>query len=82
MPVFMDTRWELYDEKLWSDYTAVSQGKWDWELILGQYGVDTILVGKAKLLGQNDLIDAARASNNWLLLQEDDVAVVFRKKGP
>ena len=48
VPVFMDTRFELYDEALWRDYIAVSDGRWDWEAILARYGVDTILAGKAE----------------------------------
>jgi hypothetical protein len=42
--VFVDTRYEVHQPAVWDDYLAVVSGRYDWEPILGRYGVDRIAV--------------------------------------
>jgi hypothetical protein len=79
LPVFVDTRFELYDDALWQDYINVSVARWDWEAILARYGVNAILLSKADRADQQSLIDAARASGAWRVKYEDDAAILFVK---
>jgi hypothetical protein len=76
VPVFMDTRFELYPSAMWKDYIAVSNGQHDWQDTLRQYGVNTILARKDN---QKMLITAARTASDWRILYEDDMAVLFQR---
>jgi hypothetical protein len=75
VPVFIDTRFELYPPEQWYDYLAVLSARYDWQQILDRYGVDTLLLERATM---GPLIDAAQAAPRWHRAYEDDLAVVFR----
>jgi hypothetical protein len=75
VPVFIDTRVELYPEKQWRDYLALGGGRQDWEAILGNYGVDTLLLERGR---QGPLIEAATASPDWKERYRDDQAVILQ----
>ena len=79
VPVFIDTRIELYPEAQWRDYLALSQARYDWEDILGRYEVDTLLLQRET---QKALIEAATASSNWELRYQDERSVIFQLRGP
>jgi hypothetical protein len=76
VPVFIDTRFELYPLEQWQDYIAISQGRYNWQQILAQYAVDTLLLERAT---QSSLIQAAEAAAGWHLAYEDNEVVVFLK---
>lgn len=76
VPVFVDTRIELYPEAQWMDYLALSRARYDWQAILDQYGIDTLLLHRDR---QKALIDAATAAPGWQRRYEDDEAVILRR---
>jgi len=78
VPVFIDTRIELYPAAQWRDYLALSQARYDWEAILGQYGIDTLLLQRK---AQGPLIEAAMAAASWELRYQDERSVMFRLQG-
>jgi hypothetical protein len=72
--VFIDTRFELYPVEQWQDYIAIYQGRYDWQEILAQYDVDTLLLEHAS---QKPLIEAATAAADWQLVHDDEQAAIF-----
>jgi hypothetical protein len=74
VPVFIDTRFELYPPEQWQDYAAVYVGRYDWQDILESYGVDTLLLERKT---QQALIEAATSAPDWQLAYEDEQAMVF-----
>ncbi len=78
LPVFIDTRIELYPLEHWLDYLAVSNARFDWEEILARHEVDYLLLD---LEAQEHAVRAAEASANWQETYRDDRAVVFRRVG-
>lgn len=78
VPVFIDTRIELYPPEQWSDYIALSQARYDWQAILDRYGIDTLLLQRE---AQQPLIEAATASPDWQRCYEDEQAMIFQRRG-
>ncbi len=78
LPVFVDTRFELYPLEQWQDYLAVSGARFDWEEVLARHRVDYLLLG---LEAQPHAVRAAEASANWRETYRDDRAVVFARVG-
>jgi hypothetical protein len=74
IPVFIDTRVELYPPQQWFDYLALNGARHDWEMLLDKYGVDTMLLQREK---QDDLIRAAGESGAWERVYGDRGAVVY-----
>jgi len=80
VPVFIDSRIELYPPTQWDDYFALSRARYDWEAILERYGIDTLLLQRE---AQQPLIEAASAAPGWERCYEDEQAVIFqRATGP
>jgi len=78
VPVFIDTRIELYPAAQWTDYIALSQARYDWEAILERYGIDTLLLQRE---AQEPLIEAATLSPGWKVCYEDGQSVIFQRRG-
>ena len=78
VPVFVDTRIELYPEEHWRDYLAVSGARYDWQAILERHGVDTLLLHREK---QEHLIEAATAASGWERGYEDEQMVIIERVG-
>jgi hypothetical protein len=78
MPVFIDTRIELYPAEMWQDYIRIGNAQFDWDARLREYGVNTLFVQKES---EKELISAAKASGQWPTLYEDDNAVVMQRIG-
>jgi hypothetical protein len=72
--VFVDTRIELFSEKVWMDYLDISNANGDWESSLLEYGVNTLLLSPSE---QSPLILAAGNSEEWRLLYHDNSAFIF-----
>ncbi len=79
VPVFMDTRFELYPAAMWQDYVRITNGLYNWEERLERYGINTLFVQKEL---EFELIAAARASGRWETLYEDAYAILLRRVGP
>lgn len=78
VPVFIDTRIELYPPAQWGDYLALSYARYDWEAILEQYEVNTLLLERER---QQPLIEAAMQSPAWERCYQDEQAVIFQRRG-
>jgi hypothetical protein len=83
IPVFVDTRIELYPPDQWDDYLAISMARYDWQERLEAYRVNTLLLDKER---QPALVEAlARedgdpdAKDAWRIVYEDDSAVILRR---
>lgn len=74
VPVFVDTRIELYPPEQWADYLAANSARYDWHQRLRAYGVNLLLLDKER---QADLVEAAEADPLWELVYEDDQAVIL-----
>jgi hypothetical protein len=76
LPVFIDTRIELYPSEQWEDYLNLSAGRYDWEAILDRYRIDTLLLDRQ---AQKPLIDAATASPDWQVIYQDEQSVILER---
>jgi hypothetical protein len=43
-PVFVDSRIELYDDRVWNDYLDVANGREGWQAILDRWTVDVVVL--------------------------------------
>jgi hypothetical protein len=77
VPVFIDTRFELYPPEHWDDYLAVLMARYDWQEILDRHGVDTLLLERPS---QEVLIEAATASPAWVQDYQDEITVIFLRR--
>ncbi|MEX1333671.1 MAG: hypothetical protein AB1Z66_00045 [Candidatus Limnocylindrales bacterium] len=77
VPVMVDTRIELFEEAIWSDYLDVAGGRADWAEILDRWGVTTVAVAA----DNGDLVPFIAADPDWQLLHEDEEGVVYRRAG-
>ncbi len=75
--VFVDSRIELFPEKVWMDYLKISNATSDWGLMLREYGVNTLMLSPME---QPNLIQAVEESGEWNLLYEDNSATIFTRR--
>ena len=76
VPVFIDTRFELYPPDQWGDYLATSYARYDWAAILEKYGVDTLVLERRV---HQPLVDAATEAPGWQQCYEDERTVIFQR---
>jgi len=75
--VFVDSRIELFSEKVWSDYLNLSNANDDWEASLRDYGVNTLMLSPME---QPILIKAVQKSGEWDLLFQDLSTLIFVRR--
>jgi hypothetical protein len=75
--VFVDSRIELFPQKVWLDYLNISNAVGDWEALLRTYGVNTLMLSPVE---QASLIHAVEISNRWNSIYQDSSAVIFVHK--
>lgn len=78
IPVFIDTRFELFPEDQWRDYVRVSNAQFGWEEILQRYAIDVLMIHQEN---QEMLAVAAQASPEWTLVYSDDYTLIFERSG-
>ena len=71
--VFIDGRSDFYGSKFGEKYLDVIKAHYNWRKVLGDAGVDTIL-----LPPNTELCGALKATGDWRLAYDDGVALVFR----
>jgi hypothetical protein len=85
VPVFVDTRFELYSYEEWLEYLALMNARYDWQAILDGYGITHLLLHPED---QEHLLAAARDSACWrerfteravVGEEEDEIAVVLER---
>jgi hypothetical protein len=77
LPIFMDTRFELYPTTQWDDYIDMQNGRYNWVSLTEQYGMKYLFVA---LEEQPHLVAAAEMDPDWQEIYRDDRAVVFQHK--
>ena len=77
LPIFMDTRFELYPTDMWQDYISIANGVSGWESKLAKYGIDVLFLRKTPL---GPLVTVARSSPAWQILYEDTDAIILMQK--
>ena len=75
--VFVDSRIELFSEKVWLDYLNISNANGEWESLLSEYGVNTLMLSPVE---QSTLIAAAQESNEWKVLYKDFSTLIFVRR--
>jgi hypothetical protein len=76
LPVFIDTRFELYPTEQWEAYLAFHAGRYNWNELTQAYGMTYLFVSPEE---QPHLVAAATAHPDWQSIYEDEQAVIFRK---
>ena len=71
--VFTDGRSDFYGPEFGKDYLGVMYVAYDWEKILGRFGVNTILLSPSA-----PLAGALKESVRWRVVYDDGVSLVFR----
>jgi hypothetical protein len=77
IPVFIDTRFELYPPDQWGDYLAISHARYDWEALLNRYGLDTLVLERTY---HQALVNAATEAPGWEQCYEDEQTVIFQRR--
>jgi hypothetical protein len=72
--VFLDSRIELFSVKIWVDYLNISNASGDWQALLDQYGVNTLMLSSAE---QPLLINAIDTSSVWFMIYKDDTTHIY-----
>jgi hypothetical protein len=75
--VFVDSRIELYSDDNWMDYLAITNAQDGWEELLGEYRVNTLMLG---VVDQKPMVDAVRESAAWREVYLDPVVVIFSRR--
>jgi hypothetical protein len=74
--VFMDGRIEIFPDKVWAEYSAITRGRADWEDILAGYDVDWLLLDESSGY-HGQLLPFVRRSANWREVFRSGDAVLF-----
>lgn len=75
--VFMDTRFDLYSDKLTQDYFVMSNAQANWRELLDEYKIDWVFYTE-----QDNIVRHLRADKtNWQeVLKDDGACILVRKK--
>lgn len=76
LPLFADTRFELYPTSQWQDYLHIASARYDWQRILDRYRISYLFLRRE---AEPATINAATASPVWREIYQDKRAVIFRK---
>lgn len=76
--VFVDPRFDLYPESLWADYLLIGAAQNGWPEKLYDYDIDTLLLSPET---QQRLVLAVRRSPDWEQIYQDEVSMVFVRRG-
>lgn len=76
LPVFADTRIELYPKPQWDDYFAIENGRFDWQQVADSYRLTHLLLDPQM---QPLAIRAATAADCWESIYQDERAILFAR---
>lgn len=74
--VFMDGRIDVFPDRVWDEYSAVTLGQPDWQKILDDYQVDTLLLD-VDYHARSGLLPHVESSRRWRRSFQAGQAVVF-----
>jgi hypothetical protein len=78
MPVFVDSRVEVFPERVWADYFAVAHGQDGWRDVLDRWRVDAVVTD----LYTEDLREQMADDPGWQEVYADRIGAVFVRSGP
>lgn len=78
MPVFVDSRVEVFPERVWADYFAVAHGQDGWQDVLDRWRVDVVVTD----LYTEDLRERMADEPGWREVYADPIGAVFVRSGP
>jgi hypothetical protein len=71
-PLFVDGRTDLFGDQILTDYMAVITVDENWQEVLDEYEIDTLLVP------QGSLISKVAESTGWKIIYRDEIAVIMQ----
>jgi hypothetical protein len=74
LPVFVDSRIEVFPASVWRDYDRVSGGIQGWQAILRRWRITVLVADRTQ---QAQLIPRIRQDPGWRLVHEDRDGLVF-----
>ena len=77
--VFMDGRIEIYSDRVWEEYSAVTRGRADWQQILDDYRIDCLLLD-TKSGYHSGLLPQVEHSSEWQRAFDADGVAVFVRR--
>jgi hypothetical protein len=75
--VFIDSQSDFYGEALTRQYEKLMSAEGDWQGVLDQYDIQSIIVPPSSVLSQRLQVDAA-----WQPLFGDQIAAIFARVSP
>lgn len=78
VPVFLDSRIEMFSAELWDDYTRAMRAEEGWREVLDRYSIGTIAVARRP---QSPIVAALSNTSEWRLVHRDEIAVIFESSG-
>ena len=78
MPVFVGSHVHLVPRDVWVAYLETVRGQSDWDTVLDRYGVNTIVLDRAR---HQPLIDRIAENEDWRRSYQDFNSAVFRRVG-
>jgi hypothetical protein len=76
LPMFVDSRAELFPDAVWHDYFQVSEAQAGWQTVLDDWNVDIVVAADDH---DAALIDALEHENGWKLVYRDVDGAVFTR---
>jgi len=79
--VFMDGRSDVFPDRVWDEYSAITLGQPDWQEILDRYQVDALVLD-VEYHARSGLLPHVESSPRWRRSHQAGPAVVFLRNHP
>ena len=76
-PVFVDSRIELYPQRVWTDYLDVANGREGWQAILDRWDVDVLALSPGQ---SGELIERLALDDGWQRTYRDQDGSVYVRR--
>jgi hypothetical protein len=76
-PVFVDSRIELYPQRVWTDYLDAANGREGWQAILDRWDVDVLALSPGQ---SGELLERVSRDPGWQLTYRDDDGSVYIRR--
>jgi len=77
-PTWIDTRFEVFPVDQWQAYKNISAGRFNWNELLGEAGVNLLMVSAQN---QAALLEALQAAPGWCQVYGDPIASIYERGG-
>jgi hypothetical protein len=76
-PVFVDSRIELYPQRVWTDYLDVANGREGWQAILDRWDVDVLALSSGQ---SGELVERLAGDPGWQRIYHLDQGSVYVRR--